>query len=64
MESGWRRKGVQGHSPSDRGSWEPAFPGTCKQNAALGESVSLLSRERGRKGHLQLPEGAPYMGSQ
>lgn len=55
---------MQGHSPSDRGSWEPAFPGTCKQNAALGESVSLLSRERGRKGHLQLPEGAPYMGSQ
>lgn len=35
-----------------------------EQNAALGESVSPLRGERGRKGHLQLPEGAPYMGSQ
>ena len=55
---------MQGRSPSDRGSQDPAFPGNCEENAALGETVSPLRGERGRKGHLQLPEGAPYMGSQ
>lgn len=55
---------MQGRSPSDRGSREPSFPGNCEQNAALGGSVNPLSGERGRKGYLQLPESAPYAGSQ
>ena len=55
---------MQGRSPSARGSREPSFPGNCEQNAALGGSVSPLSGEGGRKGHLQLPESAPYAGSQ